>query len=110
MEGPESTPWEGGVFELSIKFSEEYPNKCPEVVFKSQMFHPNIYGDGRICLDLLNTQWSPVYDTWAILISIRSLLTNPNPQSPANKVACDIFLNNKIDYERRVNEVVARSL
>jgi ubiquitin-conjugating enzyme E2 A len=96
MEGPEGTPWEGGMFELTFKFPDEYPNKCPTVVFKSHMFHPNIYADGRICLDLLNTQWSPVYDIWAILISIRSLLCNPNPLSPAHTIACETFLHNKI--------------
>lgn len=55
------------------------------------MFHPNIYNDGRICLDsttinnlVLQNQWSPIYDVWAILTSIRSLLADPNPNSPAN--------------------------
>lgn len=62
------------------------------------MFHPNIYNDGRICLDILTTQWSPSYDIMAILISIRSLLNTPNPNAPANAVACQIFTNNIIEY------------
>lgn len=82
--GPEGTIWEGGLFELSFTFDEKYPNTCPNVVFKSKMYHPNVYHDGRICLDLLNTQWCPSYDLMAILVSIRSLLNTPNPQSPAN--------------------------
>ena len=49
--GPDNTAWEGGTFYLELKFNEEYPNKPPTVVFKSEMFHPNIYKDGRICLD-----------------------------------------------------------
>ncbi len=51
IEGTEGTPWEGGLFELALEFTEDYPNKAPNVVFRSQMFHPNIYKDGRICLD-----------------------------------------------------------
>ena len=39
-----------------------------------QMFHPNIYADGGICLDILQNRWSPTYDVSAILTSIQSLV------------------------------------
>jgi ubiquitin-protein ligase len=80
--GPEDTPWEGGTFKLNLTFSEDYPNKAPVVKFESKMFHPNIYNDGGICLDILQNQWSPIYDVSAILTSIQSLLCDPNPNSP----------------------------
>ena len=51
--GPQDTPFEDGTFKLSITFSEEYPNKAPIVKFVSKMFHPNIYADGSVCLDIL---------------------------------------------------------
>jgi len=69
--GPEDTPWEGGTFKLSLTFSEDYPNKAPVVKFESKMFHPNIYADGGICLDILQNQWSPIYDVSAVLTSIQ---------------------------------------
>ena len=53
MFGPEDTPWEGGTFKLTLQFTEEYPNKAPTVKFVTKMFHPNIYADGSICLDIL---------------------------------------------------------
>ena len=43
MIGPESTPWEGGIFTLRLTFTEAYPTKAPKVRFISKMFHPNIY-------------------------------------------------------------------
>lgn len=51
--GPTDTPFEEGTFRLSLHFTEEYPNKPPAVKFTSKMFHPNVYGDGSICLDIL---------------------------------------------------------
>jgi ubiquitin-protein ligase len=56
--GPEGTPFEDGTFKLVIEFSEEYPNKPPAVRFLSKMFHPNVYADGSICLDILQNRWS----------------------------------------------------
>lgn len=69
----------GGTFKLLLEFSEEYPSKAPQVKFVSKIFHPNVYADGKICLDILQNQWSPIYDVAAILTSIQSLLSDPNP-------------------------------
>lgn len=71
--GPHDTPFEDGTFKLTIEFTEEYPNKPPTVRFVSKMFHPNVYADGGICLDILQNRWSPTYDVSAILTSIQVL-------------------------------------
>ena len=93
--GPDDTPWEGGTFQLVMEFTEDYPNKPPIVKFVTKMFHPNIYADGKICLDILGNQWSPIYDVAAVLTSIQSLLSDPNPQSPANAEASKLFENDR---------------
>jgi ubiquitin-conjugating enzyme E2 A len=107
--GPEDTPWEGGTFKLVLEFSEDYPNKAPQVRFLTKMFHPNIYNDGQICLDILQNQWSPIYDISAILTSIQSLLCDPNPASPANSEASRLYNENRREYNRRVREIVEQS-
>ncbi|CAL8461877.1 g1408 [Coccomyxa elongata] len=107
--GPEDTPWDGGTFKLSLQFTEEYPNKAPVVKFVSNIFHPNVYADGGICLDILQNQWSPIYDVSAILTSIQSLLSDPNPNSPANSEAARLYSENRREYIRRVKEVVQAS-
>ncbi|KAI3500788.1 hypothetical protein L1887_36613 [Cichorium endivia] len=107
--GPDDTPWDGGTFKLTLQFSEDYPNKPPTVRFISRMFHPNIYADGSICLDILQNQWSPIYDVAAILTSIQSLLCDPNPNSPANSEAARMFSENKREYNRKVREIVEQS-
>ncbi|ONM51548.1 Ubiquitin-conjugating enzyme E2 2 [Zea mays] len=96
-------------FKLTLQFTEDYPNKPPTVRFVSRMFHPNIYADGSICLDILQNQWSPIYDVAAILTSIQSLLCDPNPNSPANSEAARLFSENKREYNRKVREIVEQS-
>src|SRR3954466_9598241 len=69
--GPSDTPFEDGTFRLVMHFEEQYPNKPPGVKFISQMFHPNVYATGELCLDILQNRWSPTYDVAAVLTSIQ---------------------------------------
>uniref|UniRef100_A0A7N8YL49 Ubiquitin conjugating enzyme E2 A, like n=1 Tax=Mastacembelus armatus TaxID=205130 RepID=A0A7N8YL49_9TELE len=98
-----------GTFKLTVEFTEEYPNKPPTVRFVSKMFHPNVYADGSICLDILQNRWSPTYDVSSILTSIQSLLDEPNPNSPANSQAAQLYQENKREYEKRVSAIVEQS-
>ncbi|KAI0989546.1 hypothetical protein GJ496_005204 [Pomphorhynchus laevis] len=107
--GPQDTPFEDGTFKLTLEFSELYPSLPPHVRFVSAMFHPNVYSDGHICLDIFQNRWSPTYDVEAILTSIQSLLNDPNPNSPANNEAASLFQENKREYERRIYAIVQQS-
>jgi hypothetical protein len=69
-----------------------------------------VYADGSICLDILQRNWSPTYDVCAILTSIRSLLNDPNPNSPANNEAAKLFLENRRLYESKVRKLVEESI
>ncbi|KAJ6215515.1 hypothetical protein RDWZM_010015 [Blomia tropicalis] len=107
--GPAETPFEDGTFQLTLEFNEEYPNKPPSVKFVSKMFHPNVYNDGSICMDILQSRWSPTYDVSAILTSIQSLLDEPNPNSPANALAAQLYTENRNEYVKRVAAIVELS-
>ncbi|ODV91850.1 hypothetical protein CANCADRAFT_78119 [Tortispora caseinolytica NRRL Y-17796] len=107
--GPADTPYEDGTFRLVLQFDEQYPNKAPVVRFVSEMFHPNVYATGDLCLDILQNRWSPTYDVAAILTSIQSLLNDPNTSSPANAEASALYKDHRKQYNKRVREVVEKS-
>ncbi|OBT96122.2 ubiquitin-conjugating enzyme E2 2 [Pseudogymnoascus verrucosus] len=107
--GPADTPFEDGTFRLVMQFEEQYPNKPPLVKFISQMFHPNVYATGELCLDILQNRWSPTYDVAAVLTSIQSLLNDPNTGSPANVEASNLYKDNRREYTKRVRETVEKS-
>lgn len=107
--GPQDTFFEDGTFSLLLEFKESYPRNPPEVKFVSKIFHPNVYENGNLCLDILKNRWSPTYDVYGILMSIQSLLSDPNVSSPANAHAADLFKNNIEKYRETVKECVEQS-
>ncbi|KAK4537591.1 hypothetical protein CDCA_CDCA13G3616 [Cyanidium caldarium] len=108
--GPENSEWENAVLTLRLTFPEQYPDKPPRVRFTCEMFHPNVYSDGNVCLSLLNENWSAAYSVSSILTAVRSLLTDPNPNSPANPEAAQLFSTNYTQYKKRVRRIAQKSL
>ncbi|KAK4527466.1 hypothetical protein GAYE_SCF40G5388 [Galdieria yellowstonensis] len=82
--GPENSPYEGGRFLLHIELSSRYPLEPPQVRFKTPVYHPNIDSSGRICFDALNLPpkgaWRPCLNISTLLVSIRLLLVEANPE------------------------------
>jgi len=99
--GPEDSPYEGGVFFLDITFPQNYPFKAPKIYFKTKIYHPNIDSQGGICLDILKTAWSPALTVTKILLSICSLLTDPNPDDPLVPTIAKLYKSNLEKYNQK---------
>ena len=102
--GPTETPYEGGMFNLRIFFPPDYPFKPPKITFQTRIYHPNINSNGEICLDILKTQWSPALSLTKILLSLCSLLSDPNPNDPLVPEIAKIYKTDIEEFNRIARE------
>ncbi|XP_047318206.1 ubiquitin-conjugating enzyme E2 20-like [Impatiens glandulifera] len=103
ISGSKDTVFEGTEYKLSLCFPNEYPFKAPKVKFETMCFHPNVDVHGNICLDILQDKWSSAYDVRTILLSIQSLLGEPNISSPLNTHAATLWCN-QAEYRKMVEK------
>ncbi|KDR70115.1 hypothetical protein GALMADRAFT_254941 [Galerina marginata CBS 339.88] len=80
--GPQGSVYEGGIFNVEIVLPADYPFSAPRVLFKTRIYHMNISEQGNICIDILKQNWSPALSLFKVMLSLSSLLTDPNPRDP----------------------------
>ena len=121
--GPKDSYYEGCIFNAKIQFPENFPIGPPVIKFTSQIYHPNIYTNGIICISILHPpgndiygyessveRWRPVHTINSILLSIISLFFDPNDESPANVEAAKLWREDKKLYQKEVNKNIRKSL
>ena len=121
--GPEGTCFEGGVFTARLTFPNDYPLSPPKMQFVSDMFHPNIYPDGRVCISILHApgddpmgyessaeRWSPVQSVEKVLLSVVSMLAEPNDESGANVDAAKMWRTDRQQFYQIADKLVKKSL
>jgi ubiquitin-conjugating enzyme E2 G1 len=121
--GPDGTLYEGGFFKAKLVFPSDFPNMPPTMTFVSDMWHPNVYEDGKVCISILhppgedefNSQesaderWRPILGVEQILISVISMLSDPNDESPANLDAAVMWRNDRPAFKKKVRQIVRKS-
>ncbi|KAF9933899.1 Ubiquitin-conjugating enzyme E2 7 [Linnemannia zychae] len=123
IEGPQDTPYEGGIFPATLTFPKDYPLSPPVMKFTCEMFHPNIYQDGTVCISILHApgddpnmyessseRWSPVQSVEKILLSVLSMLAEPNDESGANIEACKVWRSDREHFDEIVRSTVRKTL
>ena len=141
IQGPEGTPFEGGIFPAELSFPKDYPLSPPKMKFLGEIWHPNgicceklvscscadfncpVYPNGEVCISILHPpgddpnhyeqaseRWSPIQSVEKILISVMSMLAEPNDESPANVEAAKMWRERRRDFEKKVRRGVRRSL
>ncbi|GMM35571.1 E2 ubiquitin-conjugating protein [Saccharomycopsis crataegensis] len=123
LEGPPGTSYENGVFSAVLTFPKDYPLSPPSLKFDPPILHPNIYADGNVCISILHPpgedpnqyeraeeRWSPVQSVEKILLSVVSMLAEPNVESGANIDACKLWRDDRKKFEEIVRNDVKKSL
>ncbi|PYI20067.1 ubiquitin-conjugating enzyme [Aspergillus violaceofuscus CBS 115571] len=113
----------GGFFRARLSFPPDYPHMPPKMKFETPLFHPNIYPNGDVCISILHPpeedkygyesaaeRWSPVQTPETILLSVISMLSSPNDESPANVEAARLWRENPQEFKKRVRKCVRDSL
>lgn len=112
IHGPEGTVYDGLHYKLTMEFPSAYPYTAPTVRFETPCYHPNVDQHGNICLDILKEKWSAMYDIRTVLLSLQSLLGDPNNDSPLNVPAAELWPNQalykKVLLEKYEKEVRSR--
>lgn len=106
--GPEDSPYQGGVFFLDIVFPTDYPFRPPKITFITRIYHCNINSGGAICLDILKDQWSPALTIPKVLLSISSLLTDPNPDDPLVPEIAKLYIKDRERHDSTAREWTAQ--
>lgn len=106
--GPGDSPYSGGVFFLRIHFPTDYPFKPPRCQFETKIFHPNVNANGGICLDILKDSWSPILTISKVLLSICSLLTDPNPDDPLVPDIANLYKRDRAAFNDRARQWTQR--
>ncbi|CAN3373042.1 hypothetical protein DIURU_005334 [Diutina rugosa] len=113
--------YHGGYFKGQMRFPTDFPFSPPTFRFTPAIYHPNIYRDGRLCISILHQggdptsdepdseTWTPAQTVESVLISIISLLEDPNVSSPANIDASVELRKNPDAYKKKVLQEVERS-
>ncbi|KAH0794916.1 ubiquitin-conjugating enzyme E2 36-like [Histomonas meleagridis] len=97
--GPVNSPYEDGLFKLEVFLPDGYPITPPKVRFLTKIYHPNVDKIGRICLDILKNKWTPVLKISTVLLSVQSLLSDPNPEDPLDTNVANHWIKNKAEAE-----------
>jgi ubiquitin-protein ligase len=105
MQGPEGTPYEGGIFKMLFKFPDNYPFKAPDVKFLTTIYHPNIKLDsGEICQDVFASSWAPTQKAQDILEKIVTMLREPSTSTPLENDICNEYINNRNQFNKTARD------
>ncbi|XP_061103195.1 ubiquitin-conjugating enzyme E2 S isoform X1 [Conger conger] len=101
IEGPEGTPFAGGIFRMRLVLGKDFPAAPPKGYFLTKIFHPNVGHKGEICVNVLKRDWRAELGLRHVLLTIKCLLIHPNPESALNEEAGRLLLEDYAEYASR---------
>lgn len=121
--GPPDTIYAGAYFKALMRFPFDYPYSPPSFRFLNKMYHPNIYDNGEVCISILHPpiddpqsgelpseRWNPTQTVRTVLLSVISLLMEPNTSSPANVDASVMYRKFKEGENKEYEAIIKRQV
>ena len=103
--GPPETPYEGGVFHLTIDHNDKYPYKPPKTKFITKIYHPQVrLATGEISIDILINQWSAALTIRTLMHSIQSLMSDFYLNDPLEPEIAKEIQEDKLRFELKARE------
>ena len=114
--------YEHGCFRCILNFPSDYPHSPPSMYFSPPIWHPNVHEDGKVCISILHSgddqtgyesrseRWAPVQSVQTIMLSVMSMLAEPNAESPANIDAAKMWREDRAAFKVKVHANVRQSL
>jgi ubiquitin-protein ligase/Mg-chelatase subunit ChlD len=72
-----SPPFQGRVLELLLEFPATYPFVAPRLQIVTPVYHYAVSSDGKVCLPILGSEWSPAKNMKHVLTDLEELLHDP---------------------------------
>lgn len=120
--GPPDTYYEGGFFKCHMVFPKDFPIKPPTLKFISEIWHPNVHENGNVCISILHEpgndqygyesaeeRWLPIHTVESIVLSVISMLSDPNDESPANINAAKQWREDRDGFKKKCKKCVRQS-
>ena len=104
--GPKDSAWEGAKIPMLLRYRGG-AHQPPICKFPPGFFHTNVYPSGTACVSTVNEDegWSPEMSLPEVLFTVQQLLNHPNPNSPAQMQAYQVYVNEGPEvYYRRTTE------
>ena len=97
--------WIGFDIKFQVEFPHNYPFKPLSIKCLTQVFHPNITDDGKICLNLLKEDWNPSYGLNEISQALLSMFYSFNTEDPLNKESSDLYLQSTQAFRVKIASI-----
>jgi ubiquitin-protein ligase len=92
IEGPENSPFEGGVFVASVEIPDAYPLNPPRITLDTPIYHCNVSDSGKLCLDILMDRWSASLTIPKCLEAIRLMMGTPDTNNALRQWIAEVTL------------------
>ena len=103
---PDEGYYKKGEFVFLFNIKKSYPHEPPKVKCLTDVYHPNIDEEGKVCLNILREDWKPVLSISAVIYGLMFLFLDPNPSDPLNKEAAETLKKNPKQFERNVRQMI----